>query len=357
MDLIGERVTNIKYGPGTIVDAMDTVLYIRFDQNWNEIKRFVYPKCFEMFLTADNPEIQDAMKELIEKEAVDAARREMLEKQEREEAMFLMRNKTTSSTSGERKGTVKSTGYNNSRSGRTSYQLANIAFKCTYCDGGKTENRIGFYGLCSDENISNNILSKRDWCNTGPLCFRRYNREITRDEYESLAGSELDLCYESKMLRIWRAAAGTINHGTRAGTRLKLKNTEPNKLAVLTTRLPKSTEEERIIFAVFMIGLNYDGDEREEGFVTAHKDYRIELTPEEAKRMLFWNYYKNKNTDMVIWGTGLYRYFDDITAVRILKDIIQIKSERDATAAKALLEYFMEVNRITLTEEEETALE
>lgn len=351
MNYIGERVTNIKYGSGTIVDATDTVLYIRFDEIRNEVKKFIYPNCFEKFLTAENPEIQNAMMDIIKKKTDRETQAAMVKKREREEALALMK-KTASNTAAERQILHKATRSSSSKSGRSSSRHENVAFKCTYCDGGKTENRIGFCGLCSDENIENNVRNKRDWCNTGPLCIRRYNREITRSEYEGLAGSEQDLCYESKMLRIWRAAAGTINHGPRAGTRIKLKNTEPNKLAVLTTRLPGSREEERIIFAVFIIGLNYDGDEREEGFVTANKDYRIELTPDEAKRMLFWKYYKNKTTDMVIWGTGLYRYLNDAVAVKILKDIVQIKSKTDPTEAKALLQYYMTMNKITECEGE-----
>lgn len=344
MNFVGEKVTNIKYGSGTIVNATDSVLFIRFDQFSDEVKKFIYPKCFEKFLTAENPEIQNAMMEMIRKKADLEAQEAMQKKREKEEAIALMK-KVYSHTAAEKPQVNKAINSRSTRSGR-SYRRENVAFKCTYCDGGKTEDRIGFCGLCSDENIANNVRNKRDWCNTGPLCIRRYNHEITRSEYESLAGSEQDLCYESKMLRIWRAAAGTINHGPRAGTRIKLKNTEPNKLAVLTTRLPGSKEEERIIFAVFIIGLNYDGDGREEGFVTANKDYRIELTPDEAKGMLFWKYYKNKTTDAVIWGTGLYRYLDDAVAVKILKDIVRIKAETDPTEAKALLHHYMTVNKI-----------
>ena len=73
----------------------------------------------------------------------------------------------------------------------------------------------------------------------------------------------------------------------------------------------------------------------------------IEAASTTSEGMLFWKYYKNKTTDAVIWGTGLYRYLDDAVAVKILKDIVRIKAETDPTEAKALLHHYMTVNKIT----------
>lgn len=341
MKLIGERVKNKKYGLGTIVDLTDTMLYIRFDLYPDEVKKFIYPDCFEPVLIADNPELQRAMEE-----AARATQELASEKHERIDVSALTK-KPMSDIAVEKQPANRKTEFSSFRKNRSSKNPMNVAFKCTYCDGGRTENRIGFDGLCSDDNITTNIRNKRDWCNTGPICIRRYRREITRQEFIELASSGATLCHECKIFKNWKVCAGTINHGRRAGTPITLRRTAPNKLAVLTTRLPGSIEEERIIFAVFVIGLSYAGDEIEEGFVLSNKDYRIELTPAEAKKMLFWKYYSNKNTDAVLWGTGLYRYLDDRTAVKILQDIVRVKSETDSAGAKTLLEYYLTVNKIT----------
>ena len=42
MNFVGEKVTNIKYGSGTIVNATDSVLFVRFDQFSDEVKKFIY---------------------------------------------------------------------------------------------------------------------------------------------------------------------------------------------------------------------------------------------------------------------------------------------------------------------------
>ena len=111
-------------------------------------------------------------------------------------------------------------------------------------------------------------------------------------------------------------------------------------------QVPHSKEAERIIFAVFMIGLNYEGDDREEGFVTSNPEFRLELKPDEAKKMLFWNYYSNRNTDAASWGTGLFRYVDDETTLKLLKDIVEVKRNTpDEKKASQLYDYFVTVNK------------
>ena len=41
----------------------------------------------------------------------------------------------------------------------------NIAFKSTYCDGGKNATQLGFAGVCSQANIKTNIeVKNRTWC-------------------------------------------------------------------------------------------------------------------------------------------------------------------------------------------------
>ena len=56
----------------------------------------------------------------------------------------------------------------------------------------------------------------------------------------------------------------------------------------------------------------------------------MELTPDEAGKMLFWKYYVNKNApEKIFFGSGLHRYLDDIQAAQILRDIVTVKENAD----------------------------
>lgn len=48
-----------------------------------------------------------------------------------------------------------------------------------------------------------------------------------------------------------------------------------------------------MIFAVFLIDGVFEGDERDEGGVSAHGKYRLEFTPEDAEQLIFWHYHAN----------------------------------------------------------------
>lgn len=47
----------------------------------------------------------------------------------------------------------------------------NIAFKCNYCDGGKSSEQVGFSGICSNRTIAQNIDRGRgEWCKFQDCC-------------------------------------------------------------------------------------------------------------------------------------------------------------------------------------------
>ena len=50
------------------------------------------------------------------------------------------------------------------------------------------------------------------------------------------------------------------------------------------------------LFSVCSLWMNYEGDNRDEGYVTTSSKYKISLTQKEAKKILFWNYYHNENS-------------------------------------------------------------
>lgn len=64
-------------------------------------------------------------------------------------------------------------------------RVKNIAFKCTYNDGGIRENGIGFIGTCSDHMTKQNVKAKRVWCsNLGCPCRKYIDGKISRIDRE-----------------------------------------------------------------------------------------------------------------------------------------------------------------------------
>lgn len=97
----------------------------------------------------------------------------------------------------------------------------NIAFKCNYCDGGKSKEFVGYKGVCSDETIKYNIkVAKHIWCSQPEnMCYKYLNGEISREEIckfyeETKSEFSKSVCYESQMLEIWNAGAGKIIFGS-----------------------------------------------------------------------------------------------------------------------------------------------
>ena len=106
------------------------------------------------------------------------------------------------------------------------------------------------------------------------------------------------------MLRDWKASAGCIQTGINKGKPMRLLKVQPNSLAILTTRNLYDTDDKRFIFAVFLVDENFGGDARELGYVTTNSKWKIELTPQESHKMLFWNYYVNENApEKVVFGS------------------------------------------------------
>ena len=194
------------------------------------------------------------------------------------------------------------------------YNRHNVAYKLNYCDGGQSEKRVGYYGVCSENIIRYNIEEKhREWCsNPECRCYRYYSGEITYQDIVNVYPEEWP-CYESATLMNWNVSAGT----NKDGTPRKIKRAEEKSLCVLTTLLPKAKEEERIIIASFIIDEVFTGDDETEGYVAANEDYCLEFSPNEAKQLHFWEYYANPNhPETKAWNTGLIRYFNIYSAVK-----------------------------------------
>jgi hypothetical protein len=212
----------------------------------------------------------------------------------------------------------------------------NIAFKCAFCDGGRSDALFGYNGICSDETLLHNVRRmKRAVCMTpGNPCLSYSNGDIDREELDLRISEVQAICPESSMLSTWRAGAGFEKV-----TKPKLiKKVRRNSVCALTTRpIDREKEDERYIYAVFLIGEYSEGDEVNESYVTSNPEYRIVMTPEEAEKLKFWNYYQNENNpDEAKWGSGLFRYLTDEASERMLADVLELKkgTPDEAQAAK-----------------------
>ena len=72
--------------------------------------------------------------------------------------------------------------------------------------------------------------------------FGSKNGQITRQDLEDVLANGDLVCYESQMLREWKAMAGIVQNGDRKGQPMHLSGVQTNSLCTLTTREPYTTE-------------------------------------------------------------------------------------------------------------------
>ena len=332
MSLVGHKVNHSKYGEGVINHHTDQgYLTIRFKDG---DKLFKYPDSFLTSLSM----IDETIQSKITSEAIDSQRKQKEESLKIDEVI---------------RENISKDRYKETRN---VYRRENVAFKCTYCDGGKSSDHIGFKGLCSAEIIRYNVkIKKHRWC-TAPdsLCTQYSNGHIkTYLELMDISQKMGFVCYESAMLRDWSAYAGVYRSEDKDGVPMKLKWVRTNNLAVLTTRMPNAEEKDRIIFAAFLVTEADEGDTVDSGFVSAgSSQFKIEMKPNEANKLRFWDYYYCPNAqDKIIFGSGLHRYLSDNQAVQILKDIVKIKKGTpQQRLAEQFLDHFVSVNRININQ-------
>ena len=334
MNLLGMTVLHGTFGLGTVIDIFDN--HIKVDFGNGVIKTFVYPDAFEKFLSLSDENVMQKIRTDIEQKKNIAA--EQLLKQKEKQDEFLQ--KQYAEREIPRRARKKKT-----------IQRTNVAFKCNYCDGGQSKERIGFAGACSAETMDYNIrIAGRSWCSHDKcICSQYYNNQISKDDYINAIQSGSFLCYESRMLLDWTARAGVIGHGDNVGRPMKLKGVQNKSLCVLTTVAPNESEKDKMIFGIFIVDKVYEGDDiDEEGYVACTSKYHMQFSEEESRKMLFWDYHANSTQpEQPAWSSGLHRYISDAEAVQILRDAVEIKREtEDGELAKEMLSYFCEINSI-----------
>lgn len=328
MDLLNKTVNHITYGTGTVVELTKDTVKIEFAEG---VKSFLFPEGFEKHLTCLDDKIQKEILDLLSEKQRQKAEREQKEEQAR---------------------TAKVNPNKTALPKKKTYTKKNIAFKCNYCDGGKDKNGIGFLCACSDDVINYNVnTAKHNWCCNGESFCKQYvENEISRKDLDANSKGDAFVCYESQMLRNWKAFAGYALTKENKNKPLKLNYVQVNSLAMLTTRLPGEPEKDRFIFGVFLVDEAYEGDNREEGYVTTNSKYKLSLSLDEAKRIRFWNYYKNETApDRIAWGQGLHRYVKDEQAASILRDIAELKKGTpDEELSKEFFEHFCKINSLSV---------
>jgi len=150
----------------------------------------------------------------------------------------------------------------------------------------------------------------------------------------------------------WQVSTGTIQSGKNEGQPNKVARLRPNSAVLLTVRASDEEEVNRKIIGLYMVNETFSGELNDEGMITAHENYRITLTKEESDKMLFWNYYINKNyPHRTTWNSGRYRYYDNVMTAQILTDLISLKTdENEKELAERFLAYFNEMNLLDDTE-------
>lgn len=336
-EIINAIVTHKSFGKGKVQKINDGYVIVSFD---DEEKKFVYPEAFKRFLSIKDSLIAEKVNGVIEEKEVEDEK----DKKIKEEAMKARQiayeiEEAKSNQKSPRAGRAKKA--NNRR---------NIAFKINYCDGGQSNDQIGFNGICSDGLIEHNIKKEKypECSHPDAPCYQYLTIDKNREKLDALMDLEEGnpVCYESQILRSWKASAGENADGK---TR-KIRSAHLNTLGILTTRLPAKKENERLIFGLFMVDDLFEGSNSTSGYVASQSDYKVHLSLEEAQQMKFWDYYqKDGNKRSAKWGSGLFRYIEDDKSVEILKDLIKLKEGTpEEELAKHFLEHYCKKNFISL---------
>lgn len=332
MEFVGLKVIHKALGEGTVVEYDDPYMIIDFKKKKKQLK-FSYPMAFDDFLSVEDPKIA----ELIHKDLQDQKISAMVDILEES----IHRDKDED----ESEAPVKS-------KSRITEKPENIAFKCVMCNGGRRKDKVGFHGVCSETMLKKNVLEdSHAWCSDDASPCKQYlDGKMDRKELDTLMKDGGYVCFESQTLRDWRAFAGIRHSGDRKTSPMKLNQVTINSLCILTTRDPDTTEKERYIFGVFLIDEIQEGDSLEDGFVKAHKKYRIKMSTDEATKLLFWNYHANLNKpERALWSSGLHRYMNEIESAQILRDIVKLKEgTKEESLAKEMFEHYTSVKNLDI---------
>lgn len=190
------------------------------------------------------------------------------------------------------------------------------------------------------------ILNERN------LIMARRARRIKNSSYSNrqsvfwIKDGELEEIFSDESLFI-----GNIKSGKNEGKPRRLVQIDGSSACLLTKRSSDSSEKDRAIVGVFMADKGFSGRDSKDGLIPVHPDYKLTLSEEESKNMLFWNYYVNdKNPKSMVWNSGRHRYFDNEYMAQIINDIVNLKNDDEKDEANKFFEYFLNINNIDKNE-------
>src|SRR5699024_8132385 len=123
----------------------------------------------------------------------------------------------------------------------------------------------------------------------------------------------------------WQVFTGKVQSGKNKGQPNRAARVSPNSAGLLTARESDQPETERRILGLYMVNETLSGNLNDDGMRTTQSEFRIDLSDQEADKILFWNYYMNNNyPDRTTSNSGKHRYFDNVWTAQILKDIVRL---------------------------------
>lgn len=318
MNLINKKINHETLGEGIITGQEEASIIADFSGEIKTLRLDVAIK----FLSAD----ADTMKELQEIADKELKRQEEEKRIEKEKQIQKEKERISNLQQNNRKKI---------------HGITNIAFKCNYNDGGFSNNKIGFCGVCSDEQIKYNQKSNKSWCsNENCMCQKYMNKQITREELEKDFVEHGFTCYEAQALIKFSFSAG-CDHDKETGM-MRARHIQlpvrKGSVVFLTTVDNNESGENRYIFAAYIVdNMEQVGEFGEDAYGCNNDEHRVFLNKEKAKQVKFWDYHKNPNNpDSIQWGTGLYREVLNEEAINILKKMKEVDNSISAKIDKML---------------------
>ncbi len=209
----------------------------------------------------------------------------------------------------------------------------NLAFRCRYCDGGQSGRSLGFRGACSQAGYFQNVVEAKDaWC-ASP-------ENTCQSQPAEQAGPDNRRCCESRLLIDWVCGpkAGQDGQPLRA---VPISGNRTGSIALMTTVLPRESEANRRIFAIFQIAGQSETDGH--AYVTADPKMRFELMQDEP--LYFWKFFQGKGqSDDNRWDGDPCRNISQDMIIRILSKAVRVIKDPDRRAVAEFL-----FNRVSAT--------
>ena len=139
----------------------------------------------------------------------------------------------------------------------------------------------------------------------------------------------------------WTVSTGTYLSGCSKGEPRIPDRLGPNSLCLMTVRSPGTVESQRKIVGLFMAPEDFDGSACEDGRITAHPLYRLQLPEDRA--IPFWPYITGDESKQK-WGSTAFKYLPNELAEQILRDLRS--SCPDSQTVKKFCDYFCTLNHL-----------